>query len=64
MNIKLQICITAWLWNPVIDFSVYRAGHTALYSLITAKTSRKVICREADDVVHVDVEFKRATVDL
>ena len=35
-----------------------RPGHTALYGLITAKTRQKVISREADDVVHVDDEFK------
>ena len=29
-----------------------------LYGLITAKTHQKVISREADTVVHVDVEFK------
>ena len=35
-----------------------RPGHTALYGLITAKTRQKVVSREADDVVRVDVEFK------
>ena len=35
-----------------------RPGHTELYSLITAKTRQKVVSREADDVVRVDVEFK------
>ena len=41
-----------------------RPGHTALYGLITAKTRQKVVSREADDDVRVDVEFRRATVDL
>ena len=35
-----------------------RPGHTALYGLITAKNRQKVVSREADDVVRVDVEFK------
>ena len=35
-----------------------RPGHTALYGLITAKTRQKVVSREADDFVRVDVEFK------
>ena len=35
-----------------------RPGHTALYGLITAKPRQKVVSREADDVVRVDVEFK------
>ena len=39
-------------------FPVWRPGHTALYGLITAKTRQKVVPREADDVVRVDVEFK------
>ena len=29
-----------------------------LYGLITAETHKKVVSREADDVVDVDVEFK------
>ena len=29
-----------------------------LYGLITAKTGQKVVSREADDAVRVDVEFK------
>ena len=37
---------------------MWRPGHTALYGLITAKTRQKVVSREADDVVRVDVEFK------
>ena len=37
---------------------VLRLGHTALYGLITAKTRPKVVSREADDVVRVDVELK------
>ena len=36
----------------------YRPGHTAFYGLIMAKTRQKVISREAEDVVRVDVEFK------
>ena len=36
----------------------WRPGHTALYGLITAKTRQKVVSRETDDVVRVDVEFK------
>ena len=32
-------------------------GHTALYGLITAKTLQKVILREAENVVRVDVDF-------
>ena len=43
------------LWNLT---SALRPGHTALYGLITAKTRQKVVSREADDVVRVDVEFK------
>ena len=35
-----------------------RPGHTALYGLITAKPRQKVVSREADDIVRVDVEFK------
>ena len=35
-----------------------RPGHTALYGLITAKTRQKMVSREANDVVRVDVEFK------
>ena len=35
-----------------------RTGHTALYGFITAKAHQKVVSREADDVVRVDVEFK------
>ena len=42
----------------MIPFPPLRPGHTALYGLITAKTRQKVISREADDVVRVDVEFK------
>ena len=38
-----------------------RPGHTALYGLITAKTRQKVVSREADDVVRVDVEFKTSS---
>ena len=38
--------------------SVYRPGHTALYGLIMAKPHQIVVSREADGVVHVDVEFK------
>ena len=34
-----------------------KPGHTALYGFITAKTLQKVVSREADDVVRVDVEF-------
>ena len=35
-----------------------RPGHTALYGLMTAKTHQKVVSREADDVVRVNVKFK------
>ncbi len=35
-----------------------RPGHTALYGQITAKPRQKVVSREADDVVRIDVEFK------
>ena len=35
-----------------------RPGHTGLYGLITAETRQKVISREADDVIRIDVEFK------
>ena len=42
----------------VVILSILRPGHTALYGLITAKTRQKVVSREADDVVRVDVEFK------
>ena len=35
-----------------------RLGHTVLYCLITAKTHQKVVSREADNVVNIDVEFK------
>ena len=35
-----------------------RPGHTVLYSLITATTRQKVVSREADDAVRIDVEFK------
>ena len=35
-----------------------RPGHTALCGLIMATARQKVISREADDVVLVDVEFK------
>ena len=34
-----------------------KPGHTALYGLIMAKTLQKVVSREADGVVRVDVEF-------
>ena len=44
--------------NGFWRFLTLRPGHTALYGLITAKTRQKVISREADDVVRVDVEFK------
>ena len=37
---------------------ILRPGHTALYGLIMAKTHQKVVSREADNVVRVDVEFK------
>ena len=37
---------------------ILRPGHTALYGLSTVKPRQKVISREADDVVRVDVEFK------
>ncbi len=35
-----------------------RPGHTARYGLMTPKPRQKVVSREADDVVRVDVEFK------
>ena len=43
---------------PLDMIAMLRPGHTALYGLITAKTRQKVVSREADDVVRVDVEFK------
>ena len=39
-------------------FDMCKPGHTALYGLITAKTRQKMVSREADDVVSVDVEFR------
>ena len=47
-----------WQIDIFLDNLVLRPGHTALYGLITAKTRQKVVSREADDVVRVDVEFK------
>ena len=44
-----------------LKFWLLRPGHTALYGLITAKTRQKVVSREADDVVRVDVEFKTSS---
>ena len=38
--------------------STLRPGHTAIYGLITAKNRQKVVSREADNVVRLDVEFK------
>ena len=49
------------IYMPYFTSQLYiglRPGHTALYGLITNKTRHKVISREADDVVRVDVEFK------
>ena len=40
----------------IFDFDL-KPDHTALYGLITAKTRQKVISRDADNVVCVDVEF-------
>ena len=37
-----------------------RPGHTALCGLITDKTHQTVVSRKADDVVRVDVGFKRS----
>ena len=45
------LSLTVMVWTK-------RPGHTALYGLITGKTRQKVVSREADDVVRVDVEFK------
>ena len=45
------------LVNRICQTAHLRPGHTALYGLITAKTRQKVVSREADDVVRVDVEF-------
>ena len=42
----------------LVNTGPLRPGHTALYGLITTKTRQKVVSREADDVVRVDVEFK------
>ena len=42
----------------IIFLTYLRPGHTALYGLITAKTRQKVLSREADVGVLVDVEFK------
>ena len=51
---SLGVC----LGQSTVIRRVLRPGHIALYGLITAKTRQKVISREADDIVRVDVEFK------
>ena len=54
-----MVCDHARPENPLhLTYLVLRPGHTALYGLITAKNRQKVVSREADDVVRVDVEFK------
>ena len=47
----LPLCLQERKW-------MLRPDHTAPYGLITTKTRQKVVSREADDVVRVDVEFK------
>ena len=44
-----------WIYK---DQVILRPGHTAIYGLITAKNRQKVVSREADNVVRLDVEFK------
>ena len=59
-NAKQVSCgvISVWLNKPVIAMYPLRPGHTARYGLIATKTRQKVVSREADGVVRVDVEFK------
>ena len=57
---ELETIANTFCVTPVCSTvrTTLRAGHTEIYGFITAKTSQKLVSREADDVVRVDVEFK------